>query len=74
MRESVRGEKSNATRKILSLIDKVRDKVLPPLGIRLEDRAVDQASVWNLEDTKALVIYFGRMKEAEEKKKLEKKK
>lgn len=74
VRKSARKEKSSTTLEILSLSDKVRDEVLPPLGIRLEDRGVEQASVWKLEEAKTLVMEIERKKEAEKHRKLEKEK
>lgn len=56
---------SESNREILKLSDTVRDDVLPPLGIRLEDRGADQSSVWKLEDPASLVKEIERKKEAE---------
>lgn len=71
VRKTARTEKSEGTREILSLSDKVRDNVLPPLGVRLEDRGVGQASVWKLEDAATLVMELERKREAEQKRREE---
>lgn len=72
VRALARQEKTEGSRSILALSDKVRDEVLPPLGVRLEDRGTDQASVWKLEDAKALVMELERKRWAEEKRREEK--
>lgn len=72
VRRTARKEKSEGTREILSLSDKVRDDVLPPLGVRLEDRGAEQASVWKLEDAAALVMEIQRKREADEQRTAEK--
>jgi cysteinyl-tRNA synthetase len=74
-RDSVRGicrTENNATgRQILDLSDKVRDQILPPLGVRLEDRG-DESSKWKLEDRETLMLEIAR-KEKDEKDRAEEK-
>lgn len=72
IRKTARGDKTEAIAKILALCDAVRDDVLPPLGIRLEDRGLDQSSVWKMEDAATLVMEIQRKKEAEQKRREEK--
>lgn len=72
IRTTARKGDANASKDILSLSDGVRDDVLPPLGVRLEDRGMDQASVWKLEDPETLVMEISRKREAEAQKKAEK--
>lgn len=72
VRKLARQEKTDGSKAILTLSDKVRDEVLPPLGVRLEDRGTEQASVWKLEDAKALVMELERKRQAEEKRREEK--
>ncbi|KAI0564140.1 Cysteine--tRNA ligase [Gracilaria domingensis] len=67
IRQTARGENYEAISKILSLCDAVRDEVLPHLGVRLEDRGLEQPSVWKLEEAASLVMEIQRKKEAEEK-------
>ena len=62
----------NVSKEVLSLSDAVRDDVLPPLGVRLEDRGADQPSVWKLEDPETLVMEISRKREAEAQKRAEK--
>lgn len=71
VRSLARQEKSEGSRAILKLSDKVRDEKLPPLGVRLEDRGIHQASVWKLEDAVALVMELERKRDAEQKKREE---
>lgn len=73
VRQIGRMEKSDGGRKLLELSDRLRDEVLPPLGVRLEDRA-EQSSVWKLEDSEALMLEIRRKKEEEEKRRMEKEK
>lgn len=56
---------TQSSRDILRLSDTVRDDVLPPLGVRLEDRGVGQDSVWKLEDAASLVKEMERKRELE---------
>ncbi|CAN8064943.1 unnamed protein product [Agarophyton chilense] len=72
IRLTARGDMSEAISNILSLCDTVRDEVLPPLGVRLEDRGVEQSSVWKLENAASLVMEIQRKKEAEQKRREEK--
>lgn len=71
VRQTARKNLSENTREILNLSDRVRDDVLPVLGVRLEDRGVDQSSVWKLEDSETLVKEIQRKKEGERQKKEE---
>eukprot|EP00177_Eucheuma_denticulatum_P002469 GFKZ01004438.1.p1 GENE.GFKZ01004438.1~~GFKZ01004438.1.p1 ORF type:complete len:648 (+),score=91.46 GFKZ01004438.1:166-2109(+) len=71
VRALARQEKSEVSRAILKLSDEVRDEKLPPLGVRLEDRGLHQASVWKLEDARALVMELERKRDAEQKKREE---
>lgn len=68
VRALARKEKTEGSKEILSLSDKIRDEMLPPLGVRLEDRGSGQPSLWKLEDASALVMEIQRKKEAERKK------
>lgn len=70
IRKNIRGEKSEAAKKILALCDRIRDDVLPPLGVRLEDRG-GKRSVWKLEDAATLMMEVQRKKDTDEKKRLE---
>lgn len=72
VRRLARQEMTEGSRAILTLSDKVRDDVLPPLGVRLEDRGTEQASVWKLEDARTLVMELERKREAEAKRREEK--
>lgn len=74
IRKAARKEKSEVSREILALCDSVRDETLPPLGVRLEDRGIDRASVWKLEDAATLVMELNRKKEEEQKRRDEKEK
>lgn len=69
VRTTARKEKSDGSRQILALSDSVRDDVLPELGIRLEDRGVDQPAVWKLEDAGTLVMEIQRKREGEARRK-----
>lgn len=71
VRREARKNLSENTKEILNLSDKVRDDVLPVLGVRLEDRGVDQSSVWKLEDSETLIKEIQRKKDAEFQKKEE---
>ncbi|KAH7821474.1 putative cysteinyl-tRNA synthetase [Monocercomonoides exilis] len=51
---------------LLKLCDELRDKTLPSLGIRLEDRAKGQPSVWMLVDPEELAKEEAAKKKAEE--------
>lgn len=74
-RDTVRGTArkglSDGIRQILTLCDSVRDDVLPQLGVRLEDRGMDQPAVWKLEDADTLVMEITRKREAESKRREE---
>eukprot|EP00548_Thalassiothrix_antarctica_P015730 CAMPEP_0194165740 /NCGR_PEP_ID=MMETSP0154-20130528/1573_1 /TAXON_ID=1049557 /ORGANISM="Thalassiothrix antarctica, Strain L6-D1" /LENGTH=832 /DNA_ID=CAMNT_0038876259 /DNA_START=84 /DNA_END=2582 /DNA_ORIENTATION=- len=48
---------------ILQTCDNLRDELLPPLGVRLEDRGGDDCSMWNLEDPKDLMRELAEKKE-----------
>jgi cysteinyl-tRNA synthetase len=52
--EVLKNPKSESSTAILNLCDSVRDDVLPPLGIRLEDRS-DGSSRWRLDDAATLL-------------------
>ncbi|CDF34527.1 unnamed protein product [Chondrus crispus] len=65
VRSEARKENSAGMRKILSLSDSVRDDDLPKLGVRLEDRGVDQPAMWKLEEAETLVMEIQRKREAE---------
>lgn len=69
VRQKARQDLSEGSRQILSLSDQVRDDVLPALGVRLEDRGLEQPSVWKLEDSATLVMEMERKKETERKRK-----
>lgn len=72
VRSTARKDKTaESSKQILGLSDKVRDEVLPPLGVRLEDRGTDQTSVWKLEDSASLVMEMERKKEAERARRVE---
>jgi cysteinyl-tRNA synthetase len=60
VRRICRAEKSSTGRQILELSDSVRDVVLPPLGVRLEDRGDDKSSKWILEDPETLMLEIAR--------------
>jgi cysteinyl-tRNA synthetase len=68
-RDSVRSisrtEKAPAGKELLVLSDEVRDTVLPPLGVRLEDRGEGQGSKWILEDAAALMMELKRKNDEE---------
>jgi cysteinyl-tRNA synthetase len=66
VRSISRTEKTPAGRKLLVLSDQVRDTVLPPLGVRLEDRGDGQGSKWILEDASALMMELKRKADEEE--------
>eukprot|EP00178_Gracilaria_changii_P019095 TRINITY_DN55559_c0_g1_i1.p1 TRINITY_DN55559_c0_g1~~TRINITY_DN55559_c0_g1_i1.p1 ORF type:complete len:669 (-),score=131.72 TRINITY_DN55559_c0_g1_i1:823-2829(-) len=72
IRQAARRDGAEAIGNIMSLCDAVRDEVLPPLGVRLEDRGVEQCAVWKLEDAATLVMEIERKKEAEQKRREEK--
>lgn len=72
IRKTARGDGTEAITKILALCDAVRDEVLPPLGIRLEDRGLEQSSVWKMEDAATLVMEIRRKQEVEQKRREEK--
>lgn len=71
VRQKARSDLTESSREILSLSDDVRDDVLPALGVRLEDRGLQQASVWKLEDSATLMMEMERKKEIERKRKEE---
>lgn len=71
VRRTARKHLSENTKEILNLSDSVRDDVLPALGVRLEDRGVDQSSVWKLEDSATLVKEIQRKKDTERQKREE---
>lgn len=52
--------------------DQVRDDVLPPLGVRLEDRGVSEKSVWKMEDPEVVMREIERKRAREEEKRAEK--
>lgn len=66
------GKEADIGKEILRLSDQVRDDVLPPLGVRLEDRGADQSSLWKLEDSATLMLEIQRKKDEEEVRRLEK--
>lgn len=72
VRSCSRTEKMAAGKELLILSDKVRDKVLPPLGVRLEDRGEGQSSKWILEDAASLMMELKRKEEEEEERKAKK--
>lgn len=71
VRRAARSEKSEATLEILQLCDRMRDEILPEVGVRLEDRGGDQAAVWKLEDRETLLMELRRKREAENKRRAE---
>lgn len=71
VRRTARKDMSQGSKEILALSDEIRDVVLPDLGVRLEDRGNDQASVWKLEDRATLVMEMERKREAEAKRREE---
>lgn len=71
VRRTARQDLSKGSCEILSLSDRVRDDVLPVLGVRLEDRGADQASVWKLENAATLIMEMDRKREIEQKRRAE---
>lgn len=69
VRQTARKNLSESSKEILTMSDRVRDDILPMLGVRLEDRGTDQPSVWKLEDSVTLVMEMQRKKEAEQQRK-----
>lgn len=69
-----RKEKSETSSELLKLCDTVRDFVLPPLGVRLEDRCEDQNTKWILEDSQSLMKELERKRQEEAAKRAEKEK
>lgn len=72
VRRMSRAESGELSKRLLELSDSVRDDVLPPLGVRLEDRGEDQSSKWILEDSESLMLEIRRKKAAEAEKAAEK--
>jgi cysteinyl-tRNA synthetase len=68
VRKICRGDKSSVGKKLLELSDAVRDDVLPPLGVRLEDRGECESAKWILEDSASLMLELERKKNDEKEK------
>lgn len=65
VRSNCRAEKTPHSQNLLVLCDDVRDSVLPPLGVQLEDRGDGQPSKWKLEDSATLMMEVERKKTEE---------
>lgn len=68
VRQLARNAPAEVKNEILQLSDSVRDDVLPPLGVRLEDRGNDQPAIWKLEDSESLILEIQRKRDEEKKK------
>ena len=71
-RDEVRERVGEGPKGIMEACDKVRDDVLPFLGIRLEDKPKGEPSLWKYDDKEVLIAE--REKKIEEKKKKEEEK
>jgi cysteinyl-tRNA synthetase len=58
-------ETSTLKERILRICDEFRDVVLPPLGIRLEDRVFPKRAIWKYDDPSAIQDDVARRKQAE---------
>lgn len=54
-RDQVKQNAGSGGSDIFSLCDKLRDEVLPYLGIQLEDKGKDEDSIWKYEDKEVLI-------------------
>lgn len=72
-RDDIKAIAGEGPKEIFKLCDKLRDEVLPELGIRLEDKGKDKPSIWKKEDAEKLKMELAG-KEEEKKKKEDMKK
>jgi cysteinyl-tRNA synthetase len=54
-RDDVKKNAGTGGKELLQLSDELRDDILPHLGIRLEDKGKDAASIWKYEDKETLL-------------------
>jgi cysteinyl-tRNA synthetase len=71
-RDQVKANAGDGGKALFQLCDQLRDDVLPYLGIQLEDKGKDEASIWKLEDKEVMIAKL-LSKQAEKKKKEEEK-
>jgi cysteinyl-tRNA synthetase len=65
VRKISRTDQTKAGKYLLELSDAMRDDVLPPLGVRLEDRGEGESAKWILEDSASLMLEIERKRKGE---------